>query len=171
VLRAEHGIRRIAYVDIDAHHGDGVFYAFEDDAHLLFVDVHEDGQYLYPGTGAAEETGKGAARGTKLNVPMPPGSDDDAFYAVWPRLEEFVRNGAPEFIVLQAGADSVNNDPITHMAYSPRVHGFVAERLGRLAGQLCEGRLMALGGGGYNRRNLARAWCEVVEGMLRVEAQ
>ena len=70
------GLKRIAYVDIDAHHGDGVFYAFEDDPAVIFADLHEDGRYLYPGTGMAEEIGKGAARGMKLNVPLPPGADD-----------------------------------------------------------------------------------------------
>ena len=75
-LRLEYGIRRIAYVDIDAHHGDGVFYAFEDDPDLCFVDMHEDGAHLYPGTGFANETGSGDAKGSKLNLPMRPGADD-----------------------------------------------------------------------------------------------
>ncbi len=61
-------------MDIDAHHGDGVFYAFEADPRVIFADLHEDGQYLYPGTGSAEETGSGAAAGTKLNIPLPPGA-------------------------------------------------------------------------------------------------
>jgi acetoin utilization protein AcuC len=77
-LRAEHGVRRIGYVDIDAHHGDGVQYSFEDDPDLFFADLHEDGRYLYPGTGAANETGVGVAIGTKLNIPMAPGADDAA---------------------------------------------------------------------------------------------
>ena len=74
MLRRRHGVRRIAYVDIDAHHGDGVFYAFEDDPELVFADIHEDGRYLYPGTGHVTETGAGAARGTKLNLPLLPGA-------------------------------------------------------------------------------------------------
>jgi len=72
-LRDKYDVQRVAYVDIDAHHGDGMFYGFEDDKDLIFADIHEDGRYLYPGTGAAEETGKGKARGTKLNIPMEPG--------------------------------------------------------------------------------------------------
>jgi acetoin utilization protein AcuC len=165
-LRAVHGVRRIAYVDIDAHHGDGVFYGFEDDPDLIFADIHEDGQFLYPGTGRANETGTGRAHGTKLNIPLPPGSDDAAFQQVWPRLEEFVRAGQPEFILLQAGADSIAGDPITHLQFSPRSHGQAAARLARLADELCHGRLLATGGGGYNRANLAAAWCAVVEGLL-----
>jgi len=165
-LRAEGGVRRIAYVDIDAHHGDGVFYGFEDDPDVIFVDIHEDGRYLYPGTGAASETGRGAARGAKLNLPMPPGADDAAFHAVWPQVEDFVRRGRPEFIILQAGADSIAGDPLTHMQFSPAAHGHAARRLRALSEELCEGRFIATGGGGYNRANLAAAWCEVVDAML-----
>jgi len=75
-LRAEHGLRRIAYVDIDVHHGDGVFYEFEHDPDLVCVDIHESGAYLYPGTGAACETGHGEAEGAKLNLPLEPGAGD-----------------------------------------------------------------------------------------------
>jgi acetoin utilization protein AcuC len=165
-LRQVHGVRRIAYVDIDAHHGDGVFYAFEDDPDLCVVDVHEDGRFLYPGTGTIEETGRGAARGSKLNVPLPPGADEMAFRGIWPRAEEFVRAARPEIILLQAGADSIANDPLTHLRLSPTTHGYVAARLCRLADELCAGRLVALGGGGYDRNNLAQGWCAVVEAML-----
>lgn len=165
-LRRRHNIRRVAYVDIDAHHGDGVFYAFEDDPDLIFADIHEDGRYLYPGTGAAGETGKGAAEGTKLNIPMDPGADDAAFLRVWPRVEEFLRAGKPGFIILQAGADSLAGDPITHLRYTSASHAHAATRLCALADEFSQGRIIALGGGGYDRPNLARAWCAVVEAML-----
>lgn len=162
-LRAVHGIERIAYVDIDAHHGDGVYYSFEDDPGVFIADLHEDGRYLYPGTGRADETGTGEAAGTKLNIPLPPNVDDETFRREWPRVEELVRAARPEFILLQAGADSILGDPITHMALSPASHRMAAERLRVLADELCAGRLLGLGGGGYNRSNLARAWNEVVE--------
>ncbi|MCK7500573.1 MAG: hypothetical protein MZW92_67855 [Comamonadaceae bacterium] len=81
-LREIHGVRRVAYVDIDVHHGDGVLYTFEDDPELIFADIHEDGRYLYPGTGHAHETGIGRAQGTKLNLPLAPGAGDRDFYAV-----------------------------------------------------------------------------------------
>jgi acetoin utilization protein AcuC len=165
-LRIRYGIRRIAYVDIDAHHGDGVFYAFEDDPELIFADIHEDGRFLYPGTGAIEETGKGAAKGCKLNVPLPPLADDSHFQQVWPTVEDFIRQGRPELIILQAGADSIQGDPITHMAFTPAAHAYAAKRLCKIANEFCEGRFIALGGGGYNRTNLALAWNEVVKSML-----
>lgn len=166
LVRRRHGLRRVAYVDIDAHHGDGVFYSFEDDPDVIIADIHEDGRFLYPGTGFANETGRGAAEGTKLNVPLEPGADDQVFYRVWPRVEEFVESFRPELIILQAGADSVRGDPITHMAFTPAAHAHAAERLCRVADRVCNGRLIAMGGGGYNRNNLALAWNDVLQAMI-----
>lgn len=165
-LRAVHGLRRVAYVDIDAHHGDGVFYAFEDDPDLTFADLHEDGRYLYPGTGNASETGRGKAAGTKLNIPLPPEAGNREFLQAWDKAEAFVRAARPEFILLQAGADSLAGDPITHLCYTPAAHAHAARRLCTLANDCCAGRLLATGGGGYDRANLARAWCAVVEALL-----
>ena len=165
-LRKQHQIRRIAYIDIDAHHGDGVFYAFEDDADLCFVDLHEDGRYLYPGTGAVEETGIEKARGRKLNIPLPMQANDETLQQTWPAVEAFVRKAKPEFILLQCGADSIAGDPITDMMYSASSHAFVTQRLCQLANDIAEGRLLALGGGGYNLQNIAEGWCAVVESMI-----
>lgn len=166
LLRRQHGLKRVAYVDIDAHHGDGVFYAFESDPDVIFADIHEDGRYLYPGTGRAEETGKGAAQGTKLNLPVPPGADDTTFADVWPGVVQHLERFEPEFILFQCGADSVDGDPITHMRFSAACHGRAARELAALADRLGHGRVLALGGGGYNRSNLAKAWVAVVEGLL-----
>jgi acetoin utilization protein AcuC len=161
--RKSFGLRRVAYVDIDAHHGDGVFYAFELDPDLAFADLHEDGRFLYPGTGSRSETGRGAAEGTKLNVPMPPGAGDDAFLQAWEEVERYLDAARPELILLQCGADSLAGDPITHLQYSAEAHAHAARRLAALADRHAEGRLLAMGGGGYNRANLARAWTRVVE--------
>ncbi len=161
--RRRHGLRRVAYVDIDAHHGDGVFYAFEDDPDLADADVHEDGRYLYPGTGDRAETGRGAAAGTKLNLPMPPGATDAQFLAAFEKVEAYVDARRPELILLQCGADSLAGDPITHLMYTEAAHAHAAERLRALADRHCKGRLLAMGGGGYDRHNLARAWTRVVE--------
>ena len=161
--RRAHRITRVAYVDIDAHHGDGVFYGFEQDPDLLFADLHEDGRFLYPGTGSRSETGRGAAAGTKLNIPMPPGADDAAFRAAWEEVERYLEDGKPELILLQCGADSLAGDPITHLRYTAEAHAFAARRLRALADRYAGSRLLAMGGGGYNRANLARAWTRVVE--------
>ena len=147
MLRRNHGLKRIAYVDIDAHHGDGVYYGFESDLDLIFADIHEDGRHLYPGTGSASETGLGVAAGTKLNIPMPPGSDDAAFAAAWPRVLAHLRKYKPEFILLQAGADSVEGDPITHMRFTADTHERAARDLAQLAEELGHGRVLGTGGG------------------------
>ena len=164
-LRHRHRLNRIAYIDIDAHHGDGVFYSFEDDAAVIFVDIHEDGGSLYPGTGNVDETGSGEARGYKLNIPMPAGADDEAFFTVWRSVEQFLERFDFEFILMQCGADSIADDPITHLRYSEKAHAFAAGRLRRIADTRCDGRLLAMGGGGYNHDNIARTWTAVVESL------
>jgi acetoin utilization protein AcuC len=170
-LRRRYGIRKIAYVDIDAHHGDGVFYGFEDDPDLCFVDFHEDGHYLYPGTGFRDETGLGQAKGTKLNINMPPDSGDEAFLDKWAEAEVFIEAHEPEFILFQCGADSIAGDPITHLRYTPKSHAYAAERLCYLADKYSKGRLLVMGGGGYNRDSLARAWCAVVAKLVESEVK
>ena len=161
--RQRYGIKRIAYIDIDAHHGDGVFYEFEDDPFLFFADIHEDGRHLFPGTGYPNETGKGMAAGTKLNIPVEPGAGDERFAEEFAKVEDFVDNARPELIILQCGADSLAGDPITHLQYSAKAHRHAADVLHRLAHKHCKGRIIGLGGGGYNRTNIGVAWTEVVK--------
>jgi acetoin utilization protein AcuC len=161
--RRVYGIRRVAYVDIDAHHGDGVFYAFEQDPEVKFADLHEDGRFLYPGTGSRSETGRGPAVGTKLNIPLAPGADDAVFHAAWEEVERYLDDAKPELMLLQCGADSLAGDPITHLRLTAEAHAHAARRLGVLAERYAGGRVLGMGGGGYNRANLARAWTRVVE--------
>jgi acetoin utilization protein AcuC len=162
----QQGVGRVAYVDIDAHHGDGVFYAFETDPYVVFADLHEDGDYLYPGTGRGDEVGREAAAGSKLNLPLPPAADDAHFAEVWPQVLAHVERHAPEFIILQCGADSLGGDPLAHLQLTPESHRLAAASLGQLADRLGHGRVLALGGGGYNRANIAAGWNAVVEGLL-----
>ncbi len=165
-LKRTHGFERIAYVDIDAHHGDGVFYAFEDDPSVIVADTHEDGRFLYPGTGAASETGSGAAAGTKLNLPLPPGAGHAEFLAAWPAVEAHLERHAPEFVIFQCGADSLGGDPITHLQLTEESHAHAARSLCAIADRFAAGRILGVGGGGYNRRNLARAWTRVVQAFV-----
>ncbi len=165
-LRQLYGINSIAYVDIDAHHGDGVFYSFETDADLCFVDIHEDGRFLYPGTGDILETGKDKAKGTKLNIPMPMQASDEVFFKVWQQAEAFLAAAKPEFIILQCGVDSLADDPITHLLYSEAAHTHATTRLCELADQYSDGRILVLGGGGYNLENIARGWSAVVRSLI-----
>ena len=166
-LRHKYNIQRIAYVDIDAHHGDGVFYSFESDPDLIFADLHEDGRFLYPGTGNVTETGLGSAKGTKLNIPMPPQANDNAFMEAWEPVEEFLLQNPVDFFLLQCGADSIKGDPITHMEYSEKAHKHAAKRLCMLANEMCAGKLIAMGGGGYNHENIAKSWTSVVESLAQ----
>ena len=165
-LRREYGIHRVGYLDIDVHHGDGVFYAFEEDPDLVFADIHQDSRTLYPGTGREDETGKGRAEGTKLNIELPPFSGDADFMQAWPRIEAHFRAFQPEFLVFQCGADGLKGDPLAQLQYSPAVHAHAAERMAQLADEYAGGRIMAFGGGGYNRANLARAWTAVLNSFI-----
>jgi acetoin utilization protein AcuC len=148
-----HGLR-VAYIDIDAHHGDGVQMAFYRSADVLTVSTHERGDRLFPGTGAVEELGEGPGRGYAVNLPLNPYTDDavylDAFDAVVPAV---VRAFQPDVVVAQLGIDSHRTDPLTHLALS--VDGFAAAVRRILA---LSPRLVALGGGGYDLANVARAW-------------
>jgi len=166
-LQKQYGVKRVAYVDIDVHHGDGLYYPFEGNAGVIYADIHEDGHFLYPGTGHDYERGTGAAEGLKLNLPMQPGWGDKEFHAAWERVEDHLRRHKPDFIVFQCGADSIAGDPLAHLQYTPRAHAHAARSLCALANDMCEGRLMAFGGGGYNRGNLAAAWCAVLDELVK----
>ena len=145
---------RVAYVDIDAHHGDGVQNAFYDEPRVLTISVHESGQYLFPGTGFAGETGAGEGVGYAVNLPLYPYTDDeiylDAFESVVPPL---VQAFNPDVLVTQLGIDSYHTDPLTHLQVTSR--GFIAavERLGGLGYPW-----LATGGGGYDLGAVARCW-------------
>ena len=165
-LREVYGVKRVGYLDIDVHHGDGVFYAFEDDPDLIFADIHQDGRTLYPGTGRAYETGKGAAQGTKLNIELAPYAGDHEFMQAWPQVEAHFETFQPDFLIFQCGADGLKGDPLAQLNYSPAVHAHAAQRLVALADKFAKGRIMAFGGGGYGRDNLARAWSAVLEALI-----
>lgn len=153
----------VAYIDIDAHHGDGIYYEFEPDPRVIIGDIHEDGRYLYPGTGNERETGRGHGMGSKLNIPLPPGSTDREFFKAVDRVEEFVREAKPEFIFFQCGSDGLAGDPITDLKYSPAAHAYAAKKFHGLSHDICQGRILAMGGGGYNPANVSAAWMEVAK--------
>ena len=145
---------RVCYVDIDAHHGDGVQHAFYRDPRVLTISTHERGDRLFPGTGFVDELGEGPGRGYAVNLPLQPSTDDEvyleAFEAVIPPLIEALK---PDVVVAQLGIDSHRTDPLTHLALT--VNGF-AQALRRILD--LSPRLVALGGGGYDLANVARAW-------------
>jgi acetoin utilization protein AcuC len=145
---------RVAYVDIDAHHGDGVQYAFYDDSNVLTISTHERGDRLFPGTGFVDERGSGDAVGYAVNLPLEPFTDPSvylpAFEAVVPPL---LRAFKPDVVVAQLGIDSHRTDPLTHLALDVQTFTRAFTRIVDLAP-----RLVALGGGGYDLQNVARAW-------------
>jgi len=159
--KKKHGLAPILYVDIDAHHGDGVYYSFEDDPDVYIVDLHEDGRFLYPGTGQSWETGKGVASGTKVNVELQPGCTDESFRSAFDGALEIAARAKPALVIFQCGADSLGGDPLTHLNLTPASHEYAASRLVDVSHRFSEGRLLALGGGGYSPENVARAWLGV----------
>jgi acetoin utilization protein AcuC len=157
------GYRAVAYVDIDAHHGDGVYYDFEEDPRVIFFDIHQDGRTLYPGTGFEYERGKGEALGRKMNVPLPPYSGDEEFLRALEKGLRFLEQFEFDIVFFQAGADGLAGDPLTSLMYSRRAHESAARALLELAERKCGGRILAFGGGGYNPVNVGEAWSAVVE--------
>jgi len=156
-------VEKLLYVDLDAHHGDGVLYGFYDDPRVYIADVHESGRFLYPGTGFREEKGKGKAEGTKLNIPLNPGDGDEELLLAIEEVRSFARKVKPDIIIIQCGADGLSSDPLTHLRYSHEGHRLAVQAIHELAHELCEGRLVATGGGGYNRKDTAIAWVNVVD--------
>jgi acetoin utilization protein AcuC len=145
---------RVAYIDIDAHHGDGVQAAFYDDPDVLTVSTHERGDRLFPGTGFVDEIGEGAGVGYSVNLPLDVSTSSGiylpAFEAVVPPI---VTKFRPDVIVAQLGIDSHRTDPLTHLALDVQGFGQAVSRILTLAP-----RVLALGGGGYDLENVARAW-------------
>lgn len=149
----DHGYR-VLYLDVDAHHGDGVQWAFYDDPRVLTLSFHQDGRTLFPGTGGVTEMGKGKGIGYAVNVPMLPGTDDDAFWhgfiTIVPRLLEAFR---PDVIVSQLGVDAFRDDPLANLELTTNGFCRVVSYLENHAAAW-----VALGGGGYHVDNVARAW-------------
>ncbi|AZI57680.1 acetoin utilization protein AcuC [Nakamurella antarctica] len=158
------GVTRVAYVDVDVHHGDGVQAAFYDDPRVLTVSIHQSPLALWPGTGWPSELGRGAAAGTSVNITVPAGTGDSgwlrAFHAVVPAVVQAFR---PEVLVTQSGADSHAEDPLADLKLS--VDGQLASYLALrdLAENAAGGRWLALGGGGYAlARVVPRAWAHLL---------
>jgi acetoin utilization protein AcuC len=161
--RKKYNLKKILYIDIDAHHGDGVYYEFEEDPDVIIADIHEDGSFLYPGTGFESENGLGAGKGTKLNLSLHPNATDHDFISAFMKIENFINSMKFELIIFQCGADGLSGDPLTHLRYTEKSHKYAAQVLHRVAHERSDRRIIGLGGGGYNTQNLANAWNQVVE--------
>ncbi|MFI5983842.1 acetoin utilization protein AcuC [Streptomyces sp. NPDC051555] len=160
----ELGAERVAYVDVDVHHGDGVQAAFWDDPRVLTISLHEHPRTLFPQTGWPEETGGPAAEGSAVNIALPAGTGDEgwlrAFHAVVPELLADFR---PQVLVTQHGADTHFEDPLAHLAVSLDAQRAVQEACHELAHAHADGRWLALGGGGYAIVDVVpRSWTHLV---------
>ncbi|MEO7260082.1 MAG: acetoin utilization protein AcuC [Jatrophihabitantaceae bacterium] len=161
------GARRVAYVDIDVHHGDGVEAAFYDDPRVLTISMHQDPRTLYPGTGSATDVGSGAGEGAAVNLALPPGTSDDgwlrAFAAVVPGA---VTAFGPDVLVTQCGCDTHHEDPLADLALTIDGQRAAYAALHQLAHRVAGGRWLAMGGGGYGvLRCVPRTWTHLLAEM------
>jgi acetoin utilization protein AcuC len=150
---------RVAYLDIDLHHGDGVQSLFYDHSQVLTLSIHESGHYLYPGTGHIQELGSGSARGMSVNIPLEPFTEGgdylEAFDSVIPRALAWFR---PDVLVVQAGADAHFADPLGDLALTTQTFQALYQRIFAMANAHTHGRVLLTLGGGYEAQVVARVW-------------
>jgi acetoin utilization protein AcuC len=162
---------RVMYVDIDAHHGDGVQWIFYGDPEVLTVSFHESGAFLFPGTGFIDEMGEGDGYGYSVNVPFDPHTDDAAFLpAVTELLPQLAAAFGPDVILLQAGCDAHLLDPLTHLRCTTGLYHDMVRAVCDVADEHCGGRVIATGGGGYAIHEVVpRAWSLVWAALCGVD--
>jgi acetoin utilization deacetylase AcuC-like enzyme len=155
-LQEKHGLKRIAIVDWDVHHGNGTQHLFETDPSVLYISLHQDPATCYPGTGRKTETGKGPGQGATLNFPFPPHSKDQDYLMVMegkvlPALEAF----RPDCLMISAGFDAHRDDPLARMDLTDKGYAVMGAWLGSFAKDFCGGRIITVLEGGYNLAVLA----------------
>lgn len=151
---------RVLYIDTDAHHGDGVQWAFYDDPNVCTFSIHETGRYLFPGTGNVNERGQGQGYGYSFNIPVDAFTEDESWLdAYTTSLKEIAEFFKPDVILTQNGADAHYLDPLTHLSSTMRIYREIPKLAHEIAHQYCDGRWIAVGGGGYDIwRVVPRAW-------------
>ena len=158
---------RIAYIDLDAHHGNGVQHAFYQDPRVLVISLHETGRTLYPWSGFETETGEGDGKGFTVNFPLEPGTDDEVYdVALEETVLPLVRSFSPDLIVAQIGADALVSDPLTHLKLTNNSY----QRAVKEIMEICP-KILALGGGGYDLYRTARCWTLAWSILNRVEPE
>ncbi|MCE5167901.1 acetoin utilization protein AcuC [Paenibacillus profundus] len=172
-LRKHYGAR-ILYIDTDAHHGDGVQWSFYTDPDVFTYSIHETGKYLFPGTGFVHERGAGEGFGACVNVPLEPYTEDESWLQCFREtIQQVARSFKPDMIVSQHGCDAHALDPLSHMHCSMRIYAEMPRLIHQLAHEYCDGRWVALGGGGYEiwqvvPRAWSLLWLEMNEDPLRL---
>jgi len=167
---------RVLYVDTDAHHGDGVQWSFYDDDKVCTLSIHETGRYLFPGTGAINERGQGKGYGYSFNVPVDAFTEDESWlYAYTESFKEVIEFFKPDVLLTQNGADSHYYDPLTHLSATMKIYEQIPKLAHELAHQYCNGRWIAVGGGGYDIwRVVPRAWSRIwleMNGLSNISGQ
>jgi len=168
-LKHKYGAR-VLYVDIDAHHGDGVQNAFYDDPQVMTVSFHESGRHLFPGTGFTSQLGEGAGRGYAVNLPLEPFTTDSVMLDAFDRLvPSLARAFKPDMIITQNGCDAHWSDPLAHLSLTMEGYAGLAARMHELVHEVCEGRWLASGGGGYQAYTVVpRVWTQLMGEMAEV---
>ena len=151
---------RVLYIDTDAHHGDGVQFSFYDDPNVCTLSIHETGRYLFPGTGNINERGHGKGYGFSFNIPIDAFTEDDSFLDTYTSaIKEVAEFFKPDVILTQNGADAHYFDPLTHLSATMKSYRTIPKIAHQIAHQYCDGRWIAVGGGGYDIwRVVPRAW-------------
>lgn len=151
---------RVLYVDTDAHHGDGVQWAFYDNPNVCTFSIHETGRYLFPGTGNVNERGQGRGYGYSFNIPLDAFTEDESFIDAYKTaLTEVAEFFKPDVILTQNGVDAHFLDPLTHLATTMKTFREIPKLAHEIAHKYCDGRWIAVGGGGYDIwRVVPRAW-------------
>ena len=158
-IQEKYGLR-VLYVDTDAHHGDGVQWAFYDDSNVCTLSIHETGRYLFPGTGNITERGNGQGYGTSFNFPIDAFTEDGSFLTIYEQaMREVFEFFKPDVVLTQNGADAHYFDPLTHLYGTMNIYKEIPKLAHKLAHEYCNGRWIAVGGGGYDIwRVVPRAW-------------
>ena len=157
-LQRKYELGKIAIVDIDGHHGDGTQEIFNREK-ILTISFHRYGFFFYPGTGGVDEIGEGEGYGYAVNVPLPAGTNSASYlYAFKEIVPPLLRSYEPQIILHQFGVDSHYEDPLVGLSLTTAAYKAIAETMHELAHELCNGRYLIFGGGGYAPENVARCW-------------
>ncbi|MHA2346413.1 MAG: hypothetical protein ACXACP_06820 [Candidatus Hodarchaeales archaeon] len=170
-LQEEYGIDRLLYIDTDVHHGDGVLSAFYNSKKVLGVSFHESPQFLFPGTGLSDEIGEGEGFGYSINMPLFPGTWDEQYIELFEQTIPCIwESYDPEFIIWQCGADGHFGDILGHLNLTTQLYKHLGERITNLSSKgSSKGRLLLLGGGGYNPDSVARVWMGILAGITGIQ--
>ncbi|RJX35111.1 MAG: histone deacetylase [Desulfurivibrio sp.] len=167
-----YGRRKIAVIDWDAHHGNGIQDAFEEDPDVFYISIHEHPTFSFPGTGYAEEKGLGPGVGATLNIPLPPGADDGMFLRALSRfVEPALDLFQPERIIVSAGFDGHVLDDMSGLSYSTELYGVIGERMAALAARHCQGKLLSILEGGYHLEALAASVERYLLGLAKLSVK